>query len=153
MMAPILISATNGDRQTMEILIKNSADLKASKVTTNETILHCYLQQNSNRDLEELESLLNHSTEDVRLQITEIINKKDVNGNTALHIAAQKWPQEAIRSLLEAGANVGMKNQWNEPAITQILPETFEAFLNEHCVKSNHADIHQHDFELTFDYR
>jgi hypothetical protein len=47
-----------------------------------------------------------------------------------------------------------MKNQWSEVAITKILPETFEKFLNECCMKSNYpdTDVNRHDFEMTFDY-
>lgn len=45
-----------------------------------------------------------------------------------------------------------MKNQWGEVSITQILPETFEAFLTEFCMKANHADVNHENFELTFNY-
>ena len=152
MMTPVLISATKGDWKTLEVLIRYNPDLKSTKISTNETILHCFLQQNQNNDPENLNLLLNHSNETIQSQIQSIINKKDINGNTALHLAAQKWPQEAVRYLLEAGANIAMKNQWNEVAITQILPETFHDFLNEYCMKSNHTDINHHDFELHFDY-
>jgi hypothetical protein len=36
-----------------------------------------------------------------------------------------------VRSLLELGANIGMKNHWDEVPITHIQPETMEEFLNE----------------------
>ena len=46
-----------------------------------------------------------------------------------------------------------MKNQFGEVAITQISPETFEAFLNEHCMQTNDIDVNHENFQLTFDYR
>ena len=67
-------------------MIKNNADLKVAKISTNETILHCFLQQDQNNNPESLNALLNHENEDVQSQIKSIINKKDINGNTALHI-------------------------------------------------------------------
>ncbi|MFY7897367.1 MAG: hypothetical protein ACOVP8_14130, partial [Phycisphaerales bacterium] len=40
-----------------------------------------------------------------------------------------------VRSLLELGANIGMKNHWDEVPISNIQPETMEEFLNESCLK------------------
>ena len=155
MMAPVLRSATKGDWKTMQVFLNHRADITVTKISTNETILHCLLQQNQNNDPDNLNSLLNHQNEEVQTKIQSIINKKDINGQTALHIASEKWPSEAVRYILEAGANIGMKNQWSEVAITKILPETFETFLNEYCMNSNYpdTDVNRHDFEITFDYR
>ena len=156
MMAPILRSATKGDWKTMQVLLNHKADITVTKISTNETILHCLLQQNQNNDPDNLRALLlDHRDEEIQTKLMSIINKKDINGQTALHIASEKWPQEAVRHILEAGANIGMKNQWSEVAITKILPETFEKFLNECCMKSNYpdTDVNRHDFEMTFDYR
>ena len=85
-------------------------------------------------------------------QIKSIINKKDINGQTALHIAAQKCPETAIRCLLESGCNIGMKNQFGEAAITKIPAETFESFLNEHCMKTNGLDANHQNLKIDFDY-
>ena len=146
MMPPLLISATLGDTLTLVTLLKHNADFKMTKIGTKETLLHCFLKQDRNMNPEDLQAIL--LTQDMK----SIINKKDINGNTALHYAAQRWPQEGVRYILEAGANIGMKNQFNEVAITQILPETFENFLNEFCMKSNHGDVNHENFELTFNY-
>jgi hypothetical protein len=57
-----------------------------------------------------------------------------------------------VRLLLEAGANIGMKNQWGEVSVTQILPKTLEEFLDDFCLKTNDKDVNHEDFELTFNY-
>ena len=71
------------------------------------------------------------SNEAVRPQILKIINKRDHLENTALHYATQMWPQSVVRQLLEAGANIGMKNHWHETPVSKILPSTLEAYLDE----------------------
>ena len=37
---------------------------------------------------------------------------------------------------MERGANIGMRNLFSETPIALILPETMEAFLDEHCLAS-----------------
>ena len=152
-LAPVLISACQGDTATLDLLLSQNPDITMTKVMTNDTILHCFLKQDQNMDVDYLKLLLNPKSEELDAQMQSIINKKDINDNTALHYAAQRWPQEAVRYLLEAGANIGMKNQFGEVAITQISAETFEAFLNEYCMKNNNLDVNHDNFELTFDYR
>ena len=68
-------------------------------------------------------------------------------------VLTKRCPQKAVRYLLEAGANIGMKNQFEEAAITQIPADTFEDFLNEHCMKTNNMDVNSPYLTLTFDYR
>jgi hypothetical protein len=58
-----------------------------------------------------------------------------------------------VRSLLELGANIGMKNHWDEVPISNIQPETMEEFLNESCLKFDpKKDVNHDKFEITFDY-
>ena len=55
--------------------------------------------------------------------------------------------------MLELGANIGMKNHWDEVPISSIEPETVEEFLNEFCIRYNDAvDVNHDKFEITFDY-
>lgn len=151
-MAPILIAASKGDMKTLQVLMKHHPDLKVTTLTTQDTILHCFLKQDQNMNIEDLKQLLNPDNEEMDKEIKRIINKANNIGNTALHYAAQRWPAEAVRVLLECGANVGMKNQFDEVAITQIPAETFEDFLNTFCMKTNSMDLNHENFELTFDY-
>ena len=55
-------------------------------------------------------------------------------GNTALHLATQSWPESVVKSLLELGANIGIKNKLREVPIERISPETMEDFLNNVCM-------------------
>lgn len=71
------------------------------------------------------------TNEAIRPQILKIVNKRDHFENTALHYATQMWPQSVVRQLLEAGANIGMKNHWHETPVAKILPATLEAYLDE----------------------
>ena len=65
-----------------------------------------------------------------------------------------------MRSLLEHGANIGMKNKWNDVPIKSINPETMESFLDEHCLTSNYntrkdggfIDISHKSLQITFNY-
>jgi hypothetical protein len=50
--------------------------------------------------------------------------------------------QETVRELLERGANIGVKNKWEETPISKILPETMESFLDEYCLTSK---VHSSD--------
>ena len=42
--------------------------------------------------------------------------------------------QDVVRLLLENGANIGIKNAYEEVPVENILPETMESFLNEFCI-------------------
>ena len=92
--------------------------------------------------------------EDSRVQneILKVINQKDNRQNVPLHYATNLWPQTVVRKLLNRGANVGVKNIWDELPISKILPETMEEFLNEQCLKSNGQPVTSEDLEMTFDY-
>ena len=52
--------------------------------------------------------------EELRAQVARVVNRRDALKNTALHYATQMWSQETVRKLLEAGANIGMKNHFEE---------------------------------------
>ena len=72
-------------------------------------------------------------------QMRRIVNKTDQYGNTALHYATQKWPQHTVRRLLELGANIGIKNEWQEIPISKIRPETIKAFLDSESCLTSHS--------------
>ena len=74
-------------------------------------------------------------------------------GNTALHLATQYWPQSVVKSLLELGANIGLKNNLQEVPINRILPETMKDFLNNSCMETQ-GDPTNDKFKITtkFDF-
>ena len=78
-----------------------------------------------------------------------LTNRRDDRDSTALHYATQKWSQATVRRLLELGANIGMRNVWEELPIAKIRPETMEDFLSEFCLASSGDVVHE-NFSITF---
>ena len=77
-----------------------------------------------------------------------MINLKDKMGNTALHLATQSWPESVVKSLLELGANIGIKNKLREVPIERISPETMEDFLDNVCMETQ-GDPTNEKFKIT----
>ena len=149
---PVLKAAYNGHEKVIKLLQEYKADFRAISPESKESVLHCILKHGTAKDegfLECLSFVL--GCEDIEDDIRRIVNKRDANNNTALHYATQMWPQEMIRKLLEIGANIGMKNQWDEIPISKIDPGTMEDFLDEFCITSKH-DVNHENFEITFNY-
>ena len=48
------------------------------------------------------------------IALKRVINLQDTMRNTALHYATQLWTQEVVRHVLELGANIGMRNEYDE---------------------------------------
>merc|ERR1719474_2309265 len=115
-----------------------------------------YLKWNTSRQQADYNAcfkvIIENSKSEVMKQISSIVNKKDDLGNTALHYATQKWPDYAVRQLLELGANIGIKNYWKEIPISKIRPQTMEEFLDEYCL-TYEGDIMHENFSLTFQYQ
>lgn len=91
------------------------------------------------------------SSSSFECEIRKVINSFDEMGNTPLHYATQSWPQTIVRLLLEKGANIGMKNAYNEIPVENILPETMESFLDEFCLTSE-GDVTNKDYRMTARY-
>ena len=81
-----------------DILLEAKADLTAIKSVSKDTVLHCFLKQDQDLNVDYLKILLNQKDENLDQQIKSIINKKDINGQTALHIAAQRQEQINYRT-------------------------------------------------------
>ena len=150
--SPVLEVAYKGYSQVMRVLLQDPrTDLNVMKPLTRETILHLILkmeyEQTSAEDYAECLQVLFAKADRLKL----IVNKKDGLGSTALHYATQKWDEAVVRKLLELGANIGMKNYWNEVPIAKIRPQTMEEFLDEHCLLHD-GDIMHEDFEISFRY-
>lgn len=154
--SPVIDAAERGDFSLLQVLKKNDADFCVLKFQTMETVFHCVLKSVSTGTEEKylkcLDILLNTNDDDFKEEIKNIINKSDVNGNTALHYSTEKWPTYITRSLLQHGANIGIKNSWGEIPITRIPPDVLDSFLSEDCLLSNHKDIFNKELEITFKY-
>ena len=168
--APVLFAAYHGYFEIIQLLIQHkissiesvkTTDFSVIDRTTNESVLH-YLLRIANRveksedELKEyeqcLDALLECEDSRIQLELLKVINHKDLTQNVPLHYATNLWPQSISRKLLERGANIGVKNIWNELPISKLLPETMESFLDEVCLKSNGQPVTSEDLELTFDY-
>ncbi|CAB4067884.1 TRPA1 [Lepeophtheirus salmonis] len=148
-LSPVCIAAQRMSRPILQILADKKADFTTMNTHSSETILHILLKEGNKRSHDALKFILNDP--EIEQQIRSIMNKKDMLGNTALHLAAQRQDQEVVKRLLQLGANIGMKNIYNEMPVTNILPSTMEEFLNEDCLLSK-GDVNHDDFELEFDY-
>ena len=151
-MTPVLLAAYKGHFGVLKQLKEHGADFTAISKETSETVLH-YLLKSGMFDEQRYVDSINYliTSPDLRPQIRKIVNKRDMLETTALHYATQKWPQEIVRGLLEIGANIGMKNHWNETPISKISPKTMEEFLDEFCIESK-GDVNHENFEITFNY-
>ena len=153
---PVIDAAEEGNCDLLKVLKKSNASFTVFKIQTFETVLHSILKKPTHgkeKDyLKCLEILLDDKDENFRSDMRAIINRKDVNGNTALHYSTEKWPALVTRALLQCGANIGIKNDWGDIPITRIPPKVMEDFLNEDCLISNGKDIYHKEFELTFKY-
>ena len=152
--SPIIDAAERGDAAMLMILKKFDGDFTKCKEQTQETVLHSVLK---NGDSEGYRRCLNiilsdNNTEEFKSAVKKIINRQDLNGNTALHYSTQQWPTAVTRSLLQHGANIGIKNDWGEIPISRISTDTLEDFLNEDCMTSNGEDVNHSKLEITFRY-
>ena len=168
--APLLFTAYHGHVDLLDLFINhkissiestNTADFSVIERTSGESLLHHLLNipnriEKSPEDMKNYEKCLDLilDCEDTRVQneILKVINHKDSRQNVPLHYATNLWPQTIVRKLLERGANVGIKNVWDELPISKILPETMEDFLNEQCLRSNGHPVTSEDLEMIFDY-
>ena len=162
---PVLLAAYNGHGAVLKVLVdhklnnyKNNdvqtTDFTALEISGGESALHWLLKKpnresSDNPDYEEALDILLGS--DLGRDIVKVINTKDNLGNSPLHYATQLWSQKVVRSLMEMGANIGLKNIWGETPIAKILPETMESYLDEYCLNAKH-DVTNEDFALTFNY-
>ena len=149
---PLLIAASMGLLEVVKALLARGADVSVTFGKTHETVLHCILKKGQGQANSYHEILLHLlQNEKTRRKLLCVINMRDKLDNTALHYATQKWDQATVRLLLECGANIGMKNHWEEVPISKISPDTMEAFLDEFCIEAR-GDVNHENFELTFDY-
>ena len=147
----MLIAAKNAHGNVLKTLLNHDkTDLCVSG--DHGTLLHSILAKPLPQKTYE-EALQEILSSDNFRKLRSIINLKNKNGNTALHLATQFWPQSVVKSLLELGANIGLKNNLEEVPINRILPETMEDFLNNVCMVPQ-GDTSNDKFKITtkFDF-
>jgi len=174
---PILLAAQRGHYETLGCFVdhfQKHLEYQNSVISnfavwsrdTKETVLHLVLKKShkkallgiastselNNQDMNYRKCLdiLLDSGSDLKQQLTRIINKKDNLNNTALHYASQLWTQEDVTSLLNLGANIGVRNLRGEIPLTRILPKTLEDFLDNCATHESHPM--NEDFKVEFNY-
>ena len=88
----------------MEILLKEGA-LPELLTKNKHTILHLAVKSNLIQILSKIVNFLQSTN-----QLKKIINYQDINGDTALHIAMRNNYSKCSKILLNAGADLIMKN-------------------------------------------
>ena len=153
---PLLEAAVRGHHGVLAAMIAdNRTDLGIVRPQTKETVLHHVLKMEEKGvpDTNYHACLALLLRGESRISMAKLVNKRDSLGNTALHYATQRWPEEAVTELLELGANIGVKNHpalGAELPISRIKPETMESFLDT-CVVAERDVMHE-DFSLQFSY-
>lgn len=81
------------------------------------------------------------------------INQFDViDHNTALHYAVKFNTPSAILELLKRGAYIGVKNYFNQLAISNINPKVLEKHFDS-CITTNEYRTSDNNFYIEFDYK
>jgi len=166
---PVLLAAAAGQSEVIRVMaehnqanMNNNAALKIDFTVLDDefrqTVLHQIIRKprlnlglSENSASVDYESCLNAILDSKETNFAAIINKQDILGNTPLHYATQFWDQETVTKLLLLGANIGLRNNLGEAPISNILPDTMESFLDNHCLKSEGNPTNE-DFKITFHY-
>jgi len=117
--AGALEAAFYGHAGVLRVLKAHGCTFSMVKSTTRETVLHLVLKMGADgvgrdRYAACLDTLLGGgvaavSSAAVNEEMRGLVNRRDELGNTALHLATQRWDQAVVRKLLEMGANIGIK--------------------------------------------
>jgi len=137
----VLLASYCGHAEVLKVLIDHKREsVDSVKVTwfdvqdsySKESVLHYILKMPKKSESKDKVSsyqacfatLFENSDQILEDELKKVINKRDMEGNSALHYATQSWSQCTVRKLLEKGANIGLKNLWDETPISRIRPET-----------------------------
>eukprot|EP00096_Caligus_rogercresseyi_P013882 TRINITY_DN6471_c0_g1_i1.p1 TRINITY_DN6471_c0_g1~~TRINITY_DN6471_c0_g1_i1.p1 ORF type:complete len:967 (-),score=257.24 TRINITY_DN6471_c0_g1_i1:290-3190(-) len=157
---PIILAAKNARSDVIRVLAEREETDFGATCSNGETVLHAILRKPFSGSLSEkmdYESAWNVLCDlrsvypTISPELSSVINRTDELLNTPLHYATQLWPSHVVRSLLEMGSNIGMKNIYGEIPVDRILPETLEDFFNDFCLESE-GNVANEDFRITFRY-
>uniref|UniRef100_A0A0N5AFQ1 ANK_REP_REGION domain-containing protein n=1 Tax=Syphacia muris TaxID=451379 RepID=A0A0N5AFQ1_9BILA len=99
---PLLLTAKTGRLETARVLVENGADTSARDLEGN-TCIH--LGAGTELPSKEFHSLL------LMLSASELINARNLVGETALHIAVEADSYEHVVELVEFGASIKIRNK------------------------------------------
>ena len=116
--ALLIYVAENGDTESVKLLLKNGANPNLVDAKGRSALM---LAAKKNH-VPVLAELLTRSQNSIKRAIT--VNSKDKKGNTPLFYAALHFEPNAIRLLLESRANVLLRNNDNETALSLLAKLT-----------------------------
>ena len=138
---PLLLAATAGQAGVLAVLLEGGAGCRA-RDQDGQTALHCVLRRGREGAVRgagpgpDYPACLQLLLARPAPAWAGSINSQDSLGNTALHYAVQLWDQDTVTKLLLLGANIGLRNRQGEAAISHILPDTLERYLDTHCLQA-----------------
>ncbi|XP_040572120.1 transient receptor potential cation channel subfamily A member 1 homolog [Lepeophtheirus salmonis] len=157
---PAVILASKSARSNVLKLLAEHGKTDFGANKDGETVLHAILRKPYSGSLSEVmdyetawETLVEIRSEypTINHELSSVINSTDELLNTPLHYATQCWPQKVVRSLLELGSNIGMKNSYGEIPVDRILSETLEDFFSSYCLE-HEGNIANEDLRITVKY-
>ena len=100
--SPVIDAAERGDVSMLMILKRFDGDFTKCKKETSETVLHAILKNGGSAANESHLRCLNillsdANSEEFKADIKKIINRQDLNGNTALHYSTEHWDTQVTR--------------------------------------------------------
>jgi transient receptor potential cation channel subfamily A protein 1 len=163
---PLIIAGHNGYHKIIKIFkdaavqsISPTPDFSVFDAIRGENVLHKVLKKDAkahaNYDFidygECLHLLLDDKSDKAKeVIVSPLINAADGNGNTPLHHAGMMGNEKALWKILRAGANIGIKNSFEQTPIAHIPPKLLQDYLDE-CLQGE-GHLVDRDFKLTFDY-
>lgn len=101
-LTPLHVAVHSGCRESVELLLEHGADVDAVDIKSGRSPLQHAVESNS---LDMVELLIQRGAD---------VNAQSYAGCTALHAAAARGHQGALRLLLRSGADCGVRNHHNE---------------------------------------
>ncbi|XVE68677.1 hypothetical protein DITRI_Ditri09bG0087800 [Diplodiscus trichospermus] len=127
-------AAENGDIDILARFLKYCPACVEDVTIRNETALHLAVKNNKLEAVEILARFLRRTHLYCKVSKSHLLNSKDRNGNTALHIAASNAHPQIIQVLIEC--KIGRKETNNEglTALDMLKRQSSETENNEICL-------------------
>lgn len=100
---PLLIATSNGHSDTVAMLVREGADIEAQE-REEKNVFYIAAEEKRSKVLATLYSLRPNSSK-------QLIKRSDQNGNTSLHVAAEKGHSKCLRMLVQFSKQVNMTNE------------------------------------------
>ena len=161
---PVILAAVRGYYKVVEVFKRHEKTNFALKNKSNQNILHLILKagyfnkieehgdDSGNGNIKVIEVLFDEKINpNVTQMLKKRINKKDKEGNTALHFAALYKDQSVARLLLRNGAKLNKNNDGS----LNVRAKTLDEYLRKDCIEHKHSEsnadlgVYNKDFEIT----